>query len=153
DLCANEAAFYIGVDLARGALRYCAPLYSPGATFIFARCKKTDQIQQLVCSANEAVARRLRDTEVFQKISLLFRRQLSYLHLHFAAHIDQLETVLSRIILYIRRSGLSEISLFLIEENHHRLLREKAETGKHLPIFRRQFQRAKRQLRFQHLLA
>src|SRR5689334_12803394 len=63
-LGANKAALDVAVNLARGFLRDRAQGDRPGAYLVFARSKKTDQIEERIGSADEALARRLVDADL-----------------------------------------------------------------------------------------
>src|SRR5919106_557768 len=60
----------------------------PRPHFVFARSKETDQVQERVSDANEAVARRFPDADFFEECHSVAFIELSDFHFHFTGQSE-----------------------------------------------------------------
>ncbi len=86
--CANEAAFYVGMDFACGVVGDSALLYGPGVHFVGADGEKADKAEGFEAGVHEFECGGLGDAHIGHKIGLACRVKLGKLIFEFGANGD-----------------------------------------------------------------
>src|SRR6185295_138884 len=114
---ANKAALDVAMYFAGGFFGNGALGDRPGAHFVFASGKKTDQIEQGVRGADKALARWLINADLFQKPYAVVFIELGDFHFHLPSESEPLEAAPIQLLLVSRIERLAGLFFGLIE-NH-----------------------------------